>query len=127
MQLDVDSVPSYLNGTNYDIAQYKLVTDNINKHVTPRFHSNDRPTVCHNYVHSYAVRDRSNSFHLSRIDRDHPNLTPEAIAKAILPSDEDDSIINSIFSTLISRVLASFFQSWFSRCCNLAYTTSILQ
>ena len=43
----VDSVPSsYLNGTNYDIAQYKLVTDNINKHVTPRFHSNDRPTVC---------------------------------------------------------------------------------
>ena len=60
------------------------------------------------YVHSYAVRDRSNSFHLSRIDRDHPNLTPEAIAKAILPSDEDDSIINSNFSTLISRVLVQY-------------------
>ena len=96
---------------NQHISHYKLVFDNINKTVTPRFQSLQSPRVTLNYVNMFAFKDRAvPSSHLSRVSRYFPTgLSKVEIAKAILPSCKDDESLKYNFSLIISRVLVQHF------------------
>ena len=101
-----DILGTHVQDTKGDeCVQYKIVFDNVNKNITPRSQALDRQTVSHNYVHMYAIRDRISSFNLSRVRRVPPLLSREDIAKAILPSPEDDITLKQNFSIMVSRVL----------------------
>ena len=90
-------------------TQYKLVFDNINKNVTPRFQTIESPTVLLNYVNMFAIRDRVKSCELSRVSRRPPSdISKENVSKAILPSVEDDCHLKENFSVLVSRILVQY-------------------
>ena len=89
-------------------SNFKIVFDNINASVAPRYMSCDNQKTCHNYVHVYAVKDRVDLSGLSRIKRRPPdNLTPKDIAVAILPSIDDDKSVLHNFAIIISRILVT--------------------
>ena len=69
---------------------YKIVSDSVNKVVTPCYLYFDRPSKSHNYVHSYAVKDQVDFSNLSQVPRHHPSLKGEETARSILPSFSDD-------------------------------------
>lgn len=96
---------------NHHISHYKLVFDNINKTVTPRFQSLESPRVTLNYVNMFAFKDRAvPSSHLSRVSRYFPTgLSKAEVAKAILPTCKDDESLRYNFSLFISRVLVQHF------------------
>ena len=99
-----------LNVTDHDaVPQYKLVFDNVNKSVKPRFQTIETPAVLLNYVNMYAVKMRTKSFHLSQVSLNPPaDLTKEAIARNILSSIEDDCQLKINFSMLVSRILVQY-------------------
>ena len=77
---------------NHHISQYELVFDNINKTVTPRFQSLESPRLTLNYINMFAFKDRAMPpSHLSRVSRYfNTSLSKVEVAKAILPTCEDD-------------------------------------
>ena len=86
----------------------KLVFDNIDKNIVPRNMTFEKQTKSLHYVHMYAVEDRINIAHLS--DDPPDRMTPVPIAevfKTILPSPNDNEIMATYFSKLVSRVLAT--------------------
>ena len=80
-------------------AGYKLVFDNIDKHVKPRYMRSDSQAVSLHYVHVYGVKDRIDYSSLSSQKPTELNLYD------ILPSAEDYDSLKKDFTTLISRML----------------------
>ena len=83
---------------------FKLVGDNIDKNVKPRYMRSDNQTKSLHYFHVYAVADRvdtSQSSNQTTIIWDPQGVN----LQVLLPSIDDEMIMKENFSTLISRVL----------------------
>ena len=86
---------------------YKLVGDNLDKHVTPREMRLDHQAQSLHYFNCYAVKDRVSTLGL----KDNPSLPDfSAFSEAkILPTAEDHESLMSNFVILVSRVVKKHF------------------
>ena len=84
---------------------FKLVGDNIDKTVKPRYMTSERQTQSLHYFHSYAVRDRVDCSNLS----DSPPSTTcppiDELCQKLLPSKNDTEALNTNFATHVARIL----------------------
>lgn len=80
---------------------YKLVFDNIDKNVKPRYMRSDSQTTSLHYVQVYAVKDRLDYSTLSGITSGKVNLHD------ILPTLEDYELMKNDFAVLISRMITA--------------------
>lgn len=95
---------------------FRICGDNIDKNVRRRHMRSERQTDSLHYFHVYAVQNRIDFRALSdvRIDRSCIDILP--LAKSLLPTEMDDTMLKSNISTLIARVLCthlSFFKTCF--------------
>ena len=100
-----------------DIRSYKLVGDNIDKKITPRYSRTYNKSKSLHYYHSYAVQDRIIVFGLpTSIPRPLP-MTSDLVAQSLLPSSADDATLVKNIKIIFSRVLnetLNFFHVTFS-------------
>ena len=85
---------------------YKLVGDNLDKNVKPRYRRIDHQTLSLHFFHCYAVKDRIDLSHVS--DDPNPFLfkpISELEVEQLLPSASDSQAIMQNFGILVSRVL----------------------
>ena len=81
---------------------YKIVFDNIDKNVKPRFVRSDHQTHSLHFVHSYAVKDRIEFSQFS-------SKTPTAVnIFDIIPDEHDYKSLKSDFAVLISRMIVEY-------------------
>lgn len=85
---------------------YKVVGDNVDKKVKPRYMRSDNQSKDLHYFHLYALRDRVD---LSRASEDPPNLNPDPELAELIPADDDIKEITSNFGVLIARQLIQYF------------------
>ena len=88
-------------------AGFKLVGDNIDKQVSPRFMRVDKQSTSLHYFHTFAVQDRIYLSHVSDSPRSPPTISPKEIAKVLLPTKKDDQMLRMNFATCISRILVT--------------------
>ena len=84
---------------------FKIVGDNLDKTVRPRYMRLDRQTESLHYFHSFAVKNRVDFRSLSDIPPNqcqHPNR--DLLAK-LLPSTNDIQTMHSLFGVHITRIL----------------------
>ena len=81
---------------------YKLVFDNIDKNVKPRYMRSDSQTQSLHYVQMYGVKDRVNYSSLSSQIQTELNLY------GILPSSDDYDLLKKDFTILISRIIHAY-------------------
>ena len=78
---------------------YKIVGDNVDKNVTPRFQRYEKRSQSLHYFHAYASRDRIN---MACLSNEQPATTlPDA--NCLLPLTEDISSLKEELSVLLSR------------------------
>ena len=86
----------------------KIVIDNVDKNVVPRYMSSEKQTQSLHYVQMYAVHGRTD---ISQLSDDtpvrSPTLTTDDVVKTILPSPSDNDAMADYFSTSISRALVT--------------------
>ena len=82
-------------------AGYKLVFDNIDKTIKPRFMTQDSQTTTLHYVQAYAVKDRIDYSSIGPERKNESNLY------AILPDSEDYRSLKERFATHVSRVITT--------------------
>ena len=85
---------------------YKVVGDNVDKKLKPRYMRSDNQSKDLHYFHLYALRDRVD---FSRASEDPPNLNPDPVLAELIPTDDDIKEITSNFGVLISRQLIQYF------------------
>ena len=92
--------PSYRVPT---LPTFKLVGDNLDKSVRPRDMRMDCQTQALHYFHMYAVRDRINLAEFT----DNPSLPEVSLSdlKTILPTTQDQEVLQKNFAILIARTL----------------------
>lgn len=78
---------------------YKIVFDNIDKNVKPRFMRSDYQTRSLHYVNSYAVKDRINFCQFSSETPTELNLFD------VVPNDDDYKSLKDDFTVLVSRMM----------------------
>ena len=85
------------------LPTFKLVGDNLDKSVRPRDMRMDSQTQALHYFHMYAVRDRINLAEFT----DNPSLPEVSLAdlKTILPTTQDQEVLQKNFAILIARTL----------------------
>ena len=89
-------------------AGYKIVFDNIDKNVNPRYMRSDYQTRSLHYVQSFAVKDRIAFSNLSGEIRTEVNIFD------VIPGEEDYKALKQDFIILLSRLLVEhlpFFNS----------------
>ena len=88
------------------VIGYKLVGDNIDKNVKPRYTCQDKNTLSLHYYHSYAVQDRVS---LSGLSDEIPDISSIPLLSipvhTILPSTVDGQTLIHNFTLLTSRIL----------------------
>ncbi len=102
------------NLTSPPFETYKLVFDNIDKTVKPRYMRMDAQNKSLHYVQLYAVKDRVN---LSQLSQTPPSVCEVAL-DMILPSDEDNASLMENMTILIARVMVDripFFKEDFKK------------
>lgn len=82
---------------------FKLVGDNLDKSVHPRDMRMDCQTKALHYFHMYAVRDRVNLADYAD-NPSLPNISPSDL-KSILPTTQDEEVLQNNFAILIARTL----------------------
>ena len=89
-----------------DFPGFKIVGDNIDKHVKPRDMRLDAQAKSLNFFNYYAVKSRVD---ISNLD-DSPCLPDFASfeMKTLLPTKEDESILQDNFTIHVSRVLKKY-------------------
>ena len=85
---------------------FKIVGDNIDKTIKPRYMRSDHQSKLLHYFHHYAVQDRVNMFTLSDIPPCPPKVT-KSLPESILPSQADNQVLSENFAIHISHILAS--------------------
>ena len=85
------------------LPTFKLVGDNLDKSVRPRDMRMDCQTQALHYFHMYAVRDRINLAEFT----DNPSLPEVSLSdlKTILPTTQDQEVLQKNFASLIARTL----------------------
>ena len=85
---------------------FKLVGDNIDKNVRPRYlRSSIHRTESLHYFHSYTVRDRIGFNELPHKQPSSCLPSKHTLAESILPSPMDDEALKINIATLVSRIL----------------------
>lgn len=100
--------------SNVPVETYKLVFDNIDKTVKPRYMRLESQTKSLHYVQLYAVKDRVNLSHLSQV----PPVVSDIDLSLILPSGDDNKAIIDNIVILIARIMTKhipYFSEDFSR------------
>jgi hypothetical protein len=80
---------------------YKLVFDNLNKNLTPRYMQSDVQTSSLNYVQIYSVKSRID---FSSFAPTH-EITTEIPLFDILPSATDYQVLKGNFAILVARII----------------------
>lgn len=83
-------------------AGHKIVFDNIDKNVKPRYMRSDSQTKSLHYVQAYAVKDRIDFSPFSN------KPATEISAFDVLPSQDDYTSLKAHFSILISRLIVKY-------------------
>ena len=100
------------------VSTYKLVGDNLDDTVTPRFaRADSQGKKSLHYFNSYAIKDRIDFSHLSPFTLPTCHPSPAYIAASLLPSVSDDQVIKRNMTTLVSRIIVShmhFFNTSFA-------------
>ena len=84
---------------------FKIVMDNLDMNIRPRYQTFERQTKSIHYVNSYALRDRVDLSQFQNVDH-NPELDPEILYNAILPTDNDHQVLMANFAILAGRILA---------------------
>ena len=86
---------------------FKIVGDNIDKHVKPRDMRQDHQSQSLNHFHAYAVQDRIN---LTSFSSAYPDKTQfyNVDVQELLPSTDDRENILDNFCILIARCLQKY-------------------
>ena len=79
----------------------KIVGDNTDKSVKPRFMRSDHHNKSLHYFHCYAVRDQ---FDLSMRD-EYPDIPDQPKLEDLLPSESDISKMKAYFTIHVARIL----------------------
>ena len=82
----------------------KIVGDNIDKNVKPRFMRSDHQGKSLHYFHCYAVQDR---FDLS-MPEDYPDIPAKPKPEDLLPSESDTSTMKAYFAIHVARTLCKY-------------------
>ena len=90
-----------------DYPTFKLVGDNIDKLVKPRFMRCDTQSRSLHYFNHYVVKDRIDIRHLSDIPASLPSHNPSTLAKSLLPLSQDNEALANNFAIHISRILTA--------------------
>ncbi len=96
---------------------FKLVGDNIDKTINPRYMRADSKSRSLHYFHAYAVRDRIDTTGLNCQLAPTCLPSPAIVAQSLLPSTENDKAIFCNLKILFSRILVEtlpFFKTAFS-------------
>ena len=90
---------------------FRVIGDNLDKNVRPRFRRIDRGTQSLHFFHVYAAKDRVNLSNVTDSPSSFLN-TPvaELPVQSLLPTSSDNQSLFSDFSVLVSRVLVSKLQ-----------------
>ena len=99
------NTPSTLTPSTW--AGFKIVGDNIDKNVQPRFMRLDMQTRSLHYFHAYAVKDRVDLSSFSDTVLSTSPLSEDELFNQILPSADDYERLSENFATLISRCLVN--------------------
>ena len=83
-------------------AGYKLVFDNIDKTIKPRFMTQESQTTTIHYVQAYAVKDRIDYSSIDDEQKSETNLY------TILPDSEDYCLLKERFVVHVSRVITTY-------------------
>ena len=109
--------PPSVTTTTSSWAGFKIVGDNIDKNVRPRYMRLDSQTNSLHYLHAYALKDRID---LSSFSDSHQilfNLPSSKIFEQILPSTTDCNDLNhnlAILVSLVSSRQCSVFHQYFA-------------
>lgn len=96
------STPAPCNALPSNWVSFKIVGDNIDKNVQPRFMRVDASTRSLHYFHAYAVKDKSRSlFFFRHITQLALPLSVDDLCSQILPSPEDYDTLSDNFATHI--------------------------
>ncbi len=99
------------------LLSFKIVGDNVDKNVRPRYIRSDERVKSLHYYHCFAVLDRIDVGHL--MGEMSPSCLPSHAfrAKTLLPNASDDAALVNNIKILFSRILADtlpFFSTMFS-------------
>ena len=93
---------------------FKIVGDNVDSKIKPRYMRSDRQSSDLHYFHLYATRDRLD---LSGASEEPPSINPDPVLSELLPSEDDRETMLSNFGVLVARQLVlhmPFFKEHFS-------------
>lgn len=93
LDTDIDNHALSLN------SGYKLVFDNIDKNIKPRYMRSDSQTLSLHYVQMYGVKDRVDYSTYSSLKQTEANLY------SILPGLNDYELIKNDFVVVVSRII----------------------
>ena len=79
---------------------FKIVGDNLDKTIRPRYQTAERQTQSLHFFHSYAVKDRIPSSHLSDVPPEPPSRVE---LDRIMPSESCHRSMLTTFAVLVSR------------------------
>ena len=82
----------------------KLVADNVDKTVKPRYMRVNKRNISMHFMHVYAVQDRIS---LQNLSETPPPIPIEPELNEILPSKSDDMELSELFGIHVSRILAT--------------------
>ena len=82
---------------------FKMVGDNIDKMIKPRYMRTDRQNKSLHYFHMYAVQDRINLSESCENQRQAPKDPP---LEELLPSPDDGKQLHSNMEILVTQILA---------------------
>ena len=84
---------------------FKIVGDNVDKNVTPRYNRVGHRVTSLHYYHSFAIQDRINVNSLASVNVPSCLPHPSTRASLLLPSITDDNELSNNIKILISRIL----------------------
>ena len=93
---------SSMNGSKW--YGYKLVGDDLDRNIKPRYMRMTNQTKSKHYFNSYAVKDRVNLCNFSSF-WNGPDSACKINAADILPSVDDEALLKRNLSILVSRIL----------------------
>ena len=113
-----DSVPvlDVSNNCLTSPSHYKLVGDNIDSTVNPRYMRLDNKVKSLHYYHTYAVQDRINVHDFINDRQPLTSVSVQEKARSLLPTESDDDAIIKNIKILFARILfdtLKFFQMTF--------------
>lgn len=105
--MNTDDVATECHLPENALPTFKIVGDNIDKHVKPRDMRLDHQSQSLHYFHAYAVRDRID---LSSFSNDNPDQARlcNADVEELLPSCDDKKDILDNFCILIAHCLQRY-------------------